>query len=108
LSNLVSLLKQDKVTIIPRIPLVPHITATPENITSIAHFLKSANCTACELLSYNSGGIAKRHSLGKAVPEILIYLKFDIGAEKKCRGIFDCHLPNRTGAGNDSIIKQSA
>lgn len=108
LSNLVSLLKQDKVKIISRIPLVPHITATPDNITSIAHFLKRANCTVCELLSYNSGGIAKRHSLGKAVPEVLINLKLDIGAEKKCRDIFDCHLPGRTGAGNDSIVKQSA
>ncbi|MBW2644875.1 MAG: glycyl-radical enzyme activating protein [Deltaproteobacteria bacterium] len=68
LSNLADLVKESSVRIIPRLPLVPKITATTDNLTQIARFLKGAGITTCELLPYNPGGIAKRMAIGKNVP----------------------------------------
>ncbi len=66
LENFNYLIKLSNVKIIPRVPLVPNITATTENLTQIADFLDSvAGCLTYERLPYNSGGIEKRRSLGK-------------------------------------------
>ncbi len=40
-------------TLVPRIPLVPEITATEHNLTGIAAFLQECGADTVELLRYN-------------------------------------------------------
>ena len=65
LRNFVDLVKESDVKIVPRVPLVPGITATSDNLTQIAAFLKNRGCSPCRFLPYNPGGIAKRIAIGK-------------------------------------------
>ncbi|MFV9690195.1 MAG: glycyl-radical enzyme activating protein [Desulfobacteria bacterium] len=69
LRNFVDLVKESDVRIVPRVPLVPGITATSDNLTQIAAFLKNRGCSPCRFLSYNPGGIAKRIAIGKNMEE---------------------------------------
>ena len=68
LDNFVGLAKEPGIRIILRVPLVPGITATNENLKQIASFLESTGCSVYELLPYNPGGIAKRIAIGRDVP----------------------------------------
>jgi pyruvate formate lyase activating enzyme len=88
LSNLTDLVKEPDVRIIPRLPLVPKITATTDNLTQIARFLKSAGITTCELLPYNPGGIAKRIAIGKDIHPDIPRTMMGIEEEKKLGEIF--------------------
>ena len=88
LSNLTDLVKEPNVRIIPRLPLVPKITATTDNLTQIARFLKSAGIATCELLPYNPGGIAKRIAIGKDIPPDISRTMMGIEEEKKFAEIF--------------------
>jgi len=54
--------------IFPRIPLIPGRTASRENLLALAGFLRELGYNRCDLLSYNPGGIAKRHRLGRKSP----------------------------------------
>lgn len=92
LENFIYLIKLSNVKIIPRVPLVPGITATQENLSHIADFLGNAGCLTYELLPYNSGGIAKRRSLGKRIPQELVDLRFDVEREKAWRELFNGHF----------------
>ena len=69
LDNFVSLANDRNITIIPRIPLIPRITATEENLRQIADFIRSVGCASYELLPYNPGGIAKMQAMGKSTPQ---------------------------------------
>ncbi len=88
LDNFQKLAGMPDVRIIPRVPLVPGITATVRNLTGVADFIKSAGCEYYELLPYNSGGIAKRHSLGRDIPAVLNGIRPDVEKEKGYREIF--------------------
>ncbi|NOZ69310.1 MAG: hypothetical protein GXP46_08740 [Deferribacteres bacterium] len=88
LENFTSLVQARDIQVIPRVPLVPGITATAENLTGIASFIKNTGCAYYELLPYNSGGIAKRQSLGKDAPAALNGIRPDVEKEKECREIF--------------------
>lgn len=44
---------KDGITLLPRVPLVPGITATEENLRAIAGFLKEANAPRVQLLPFN-------------------------------------------------------
>ncbi len=88
LDNFTYLIKSQDVEIIPRVPLVPDITATGRNLAGIADFIKNAGCTSYELLPYNSGGIPKRHFLGKDAPAALNKTRLNIEDEKEWREIF--------------------
>ncbi len=68
LANFSALAAQIGERLIPRVPLVPGITATAENLEGIARFLLKFSVAPCELLPYNPGGIAKRHKWGQPVP----------------------------------------
>ncbi len=92
LENFIYLIKLSNAEIIPRVPLVPGITATQENLSHIADFLSNAGCLTYELLSYNSGGIEKRRSLGKTIPQELVDLRFDVEREKAWRELFNEHF----------------
>ncbi len=67
LGNLQRLLHTD-VEILPRIPLVPGFTATRENLSAIARYLKRLKIEACVLLPYNPSGREKCIRLGKEKP----------------------------------------
>ncbi len=64
LNNFKALVKETEVEIIPRVPLVPDITATRGNLARIDGFLKGKRCKKCEFLPFNSGGDYKKMALG--------------------------------------------
>lgn len=53
------------IELLPRIPLVPGITATHENLLSIARFLKGLGIAKVELLPYNPLWLSKLETLGQ-------------------------------------------
>jgi len=69
LSNFTDLVKEPNVRIMPRLPLVPKITAY-------------------EFLPYNPGGIAKRIAIGKDIPSDIPRTMMGIEEEKKLGEIF--------------------
>lgn len=50
--------------LVPRIPLVPGITATPENLAGLARFLRRAGLGRCSLMPYNPLWVDKLPRLG--------------------------------------------
>jgi pyruvate formate lyase activating enzyme len=87
LSNLTDLIRESSVTIIPRLPLVPKITATTDNLSQIVHFLKGVGIATCKLLPYNPGGITKRIALGKGIPHDISHAMMGAEEEKRWREI---------------------
>jgi len=53
LENFNRLIEQDDVAVIPRIPLIPNITATEKNLSGIAHLLNKLHVSGATLLPYN-------------------------------------------------------
>jgi pyruvate formate lyase activating enzyme len=88
LENFIQLAKLPEINIVPRIPLVPSITATEENLEQAGSLLKNTGCTECELLSYNLGGILKRTFLGKPLPETLRNIHWDASTEECYKKVF--------------------
>ncbi|MHC4204996.1 MAG: glycyl-radical enzyme activating protein [Planctomycetota bacterium] len=70
LDNLCKLLRDKPVAIQPRIPLVPGVTATRENLSSIVDFLCEAGAESVSLLPYNPMGIEMAVCLGKSRPAL--------------------------------------
>jgi pyruvate formate lyase activating enzyme len=66
-----SRLVEEPIEILPRIPLIPEVTASKENLEGIFEFLKGKGVKACDLLPYNSMGLSKLHHLGKAADQFL-------------------------------------
>jgi pyruvate formate lyase activating enzyme len=64
MDNFRELVKEGKVKIAARTPLVPDITADSANLAAIAGFVKDSGCMGHVLLPYNSGGKTKRAALG--------------------------------------------
>jgi len=62
--------------LVPRVPLVPGITATEQNLAQIATLLREAGFSRCELLPYTPDGLAKRRNLSgtvsPALPEAML------------------------------------
>ena len=85
LNNFLRLVKEKNVEVIPRVPLVPGVTAVSENLLAIADFIREAGSTGYSLLTYNTGGIAKRLSMQKAIPADIIEC---IQEERKWREMF--------------------
>lgn len=65
LNNFARLARVAREKMIPRVPLVPGITATRENLSDIASYLHELGYERGELLPYNPGGIDKRRALGR-------------------------------------------
>jgi pyruvate formate lyase activating enzyme len=65
LANFADLIGTVPEKIKPRLPLIPGITATIDNLRAIARYLKSHGCIECAILPYNSGGMEKRILLGE-------------------------------------------
>ncbi len=70
MENFDRLIKRERRKIIPRIPLIPGVTATKKNLTMIAHILKRRNIDNAVLLPYNPLGLDKFSSIGKLKPAL--------------------------------------
>ncbi len=68
--NFRRLLREKKVDVLPRIPFIPGITSTRENLLAIVDFLCEAGARSVCLLPYNPLGIDKYVSLGRARPPL--------------------------------------
>jgi len=64
LENFITLTREAKIPIVPRIPLVPDITATRENLTALAHFLRQHGVDSASLITYNPLWHDKARRLG--------------------------------------------
>ena len=64
LENFVALTCETEIPLVPRIPLVPNITATEENLTGISKFLRRHKVMTCSLMPYNPLWQDKLKSLG--------------------------------------------
>lgn len=64
LKNLVRLINEAKIPVNVRVPLIPGITATKQNLSEIAAFLKQHNISAVYLMPYNPIWIDKLERLG--------------------------------------------
>jgi pyruvate formate lyase activating enzyme len=94
LNNFVELVKLSPHIVVPRIPLVPGITATNENLAQIANFLIKTRCTKYQLLRYNPAGIHKRILTGKTVPRNIPKSIMSISREQKIKDLFRRYLPD--------------
>lgn len=70
ISNLRQLLQHRRDTVIPRIPLIPGITATKENLKIIAELLNQMRASHVVLLPYNPTGLIKFRRLGLEPPSL--------------------------------------
>jgi len=68
LDNFVRLSRQSAVPVIPRVPLIPGVTTTKENLQSIAGFLADNGIGAATLLPYNPLWHDKAAKLGRISP----------------------------------------
>ncbi len=64
LENFAALIREATVPVIPRIPLVPGVTVTEENLIGISEFLREHHIKACALMPYNPLWHDKAKSLG--------------------------------------------
>ena len=64
LRNFESLINEGTVQVLPRIPLIPSITDTHENLVAIAEYLNSLNVTEIGLLPYNPLWLNKPKKIG--------------------------------------------
>ncbi|MFB0563254.1 MAG: glycyl-radical enzyme activating protein [Candidatus Lokiarchaeia archaeon] len=62
--NFESLIKNQKLEVLPRIPLIPDVTTNEENLTRLANYLKSLNVKKIGLLSYNPLWLSKPEKIG--------------------------------------------
>lgn len=95
LENFRRLTKEAGHRLLPRVPLVPGITATSANLRAIASFLADLGHTRCELLSYNPAGIEKRRILGKIPSPRLPESPLDPAEEETLRQRFRKQLLSR-------------
>lgn len=70
LDNLQQLVKETDIEVHPRIPLIPDITATYENLSAAVDFLCDAGAEDISLLPYNPMGIEMHTKLGRQKPPL--------------------------------------
>lgn len=74
--------------LLPRVPLIPGITDTDENLRAIARLLAELQCTRVMLLPYNPLWIPKRRTLGLDMP--YAHDSFMSEAEvDRCKALFE-------------------
>lgn len=64
LRNFARLIQEKRLTVVPRIPLIPGITDTQENLLGLVRFLKSYGMTTFSLMRYNPLWADKMQELG--------------------------------------------
>ena len=68
IDNLYSLLLDRDVEVHPRVPLIPGITATMENLSAIVDLVCDAGAEDISLLPYNPMGFTMAENLGRPIP----------------------------------------
>jgi pyruvate formate lyase activating enzyme len=96
LNNLQRLLQEKGVEVHPRIPLVPDITTTRDNLSAIVDLLCEAGAEDVSLLPYNPLGIEMAVSLGRSRPH-LPELFMTPDEERETREIFMGILEKKRG-----------
>ncbi|MFQ5328494.1 MAG: glycyl-radical enzyme activating protein [Thermodesulfobacteriota bacterium] len=87
LENFIALTREAKIPIVPRIPLVPDITATRDNVTGLAHFLRRNGVESCSLMPYNPLWHDKARRLGLTTSyEHTSFMSRD--SESECANVF--------------------
>lgn len=81
--------------LLPRVPLVPGISATEGNLLGIASFLAELEHTRCSLLPYNPAGIGKRRAIGMELPAAIPGLPLPAGEEERLRELFHGRLAQK-------------
>ena len=74
--------------VLPRVPLVPGMTATADNLLAIAAFLAGQGCERCDLLPYNPGWRPKRQAIDLPLPPGLTETPLSQAEEEKLRRLF--------------------
>ncbi len=95
LENFTHLATNSPVPVVPRIPLIPGMTATRENLSGLADFLKDTGFTSATLLPYNPGGIPKARALGKKPHPALPDRMTGIAEEEDLKAFFRDRLAGR-------------
>ena len=112
--NLHHLLQEKSVVVHPRIPLIPGITTTRENLSAIVEFLCEAGAHDVTLLPYNPLGIEMAVRLGRpkvSLQELESFMKAD--KEKELFSMFQSILEERQnkekshGQNEDQKINQT-
>jgi pyruvate formate lyase activating enzyme len=88
LENLARLLEARPDIVLPRIPLIPQMTATTRNLRAISRLLRGLKVTRCSLLPYNPTGFSKANHIGKSVSSRLAMRLMSPAEEQRCREIF--------------------
>jgi len=70
LRNLRALVREPSVEIHPRVPLVPGITTTRENLSGIVEVLVDAGADDVSLIPYNPMGLEMNRRLGRSLPPV--------------------------------------
>lgn len=65
IENFHRLVVDSPIPIIPRVPLIPGITAISRNLQAVSDFLRECGLAFCWLLPYNPLGLSKRKNIGK-------------------------------------------
>jgi pyruvate formate lyase activating enzyme len=92
LANCKALLERGEPRVIPRVPLVPGLTATRQNLGDIADLLRSWGVHECELLPYNPSGSSKWARLGRVAPSGVPLSPITLAQERTLRGWFQARL----------------
>jgi pyruvate formate lyase activating enzyme len=88
LENFQRLTEEASSRLLPRVPLVPGVTATPGNLLNIASFLAGQGHARCDLLSYNPAGTEKRRAIGMDLPSEPMAPHPDRADEDRLRRLF--------------------
>ena len=100
--NFRRLLREEEVEVHPRIPLIPGITSTSENLLAIVDFLCEAGARSVSLLPYNPMGIEMYARLGRTRPPL--FAKFtERGKEKEIYAMFGTIIDERLKRGEAQI-----
>lgn len=70
LANFRRLMGEKGVKVVPRVPLVPWVTATEDNLSAVGRFLRDCGVTCVKLLPYNPMGLDKYESIGRPRPDL--------------------------------------
>jgi len=88
LANLARLAQARPDAVLPRIPLIPGISATEGNLREISRVLQKLRLHRCSLLPYNPTGYSKAAHIGKSVSPQLSRRMLSAPEEQQCREIF--------------------
>ncbi len=88
LENLRRLLRRRSAAVLPRVPLVPGVTATAPNLEAISRLFRGLGIRRCTLLPYNPTGLGKARQLGQEIPPGVPREGLSPQLEEECRAIF--------------------